>query len=469
MKKIKSILAVLLGFSVAFSAVSHQKMDEEVLVAKLRDKALKSTLGYDILESLTTEVGPRMAGTIQDEMAVKWGVAKFKSLGFDKVWTEPVEYDTWIRGNENAEITAPYPHPLKVTALGFSVGTPKAGIEAEVIHFNSIEDLITAPDGIAKDKIVFISKKMERFRNGKGYGAAVKARSSGAVEAAKKGAVAVVIRSIGTDSHRVPHTGMMRYKEGVNKVPAAALSNPDADLLVRMFKRKKVIKMKLKLGAHAGPKYTSQNVIGEMTGTTYPEQKIVIGGHLDSWDLGTGAVDDGAGVALTMAAAKIIGDSAQRPKRTIRVVLWANEEQGLIGAKAYAKAHKKDLKNHITGAESDFGAGKIYAFSSNVAEENLATVEKMKALMKPLGIDYQNNEAGPGPDLIPMYQLGMSVFRLSQDGTDYFDLHHTGDDTLDKVDPESLAQNVAAYVVFAYIAANSDKTIKRGTPIKKAD
>jgi carboxypeptidase Q len=469
MRKITSILTILLSFSVAFSAESHQEMNEEDLVAELRDKALNSTLGYEILESLTTEVGPRMAGTIQDELAVKWAVAKFTSLGFDKVRIEPVEYDTWIRGEESAEITAPFPQALKITALGLSIGTPAGGIEAEVIHFKSIEDLIAAPADIAKGKIVFISRKMERHINGQGYGAAVRGRSSGAVEGAKKGAVAVVIRSIGTDSHRLPHTGMMRYKEGVNKVPAAALSNPDADLLVRMFKRNKTIKMKLKLGAHDGPKYTSQNVIGEMTGTTYPEQKIVIGGHLDSWDLGTGAVDDGAGVALTMAAAKIIGDSVQRPKRTIRVVLWANEEQGLIGAKAYAKANAHDLDNHITGAESDFGAGKIYAFSSNVAQENLATVDKMKGLMKPLGIEYQNNNAGPGPDLIPMYQLGMSVFRLSQDGTDYFDLHHTGDDTLDKVDPKSLAQNVAAYVVFAYIAANSDKTIKRGTPLKQVN
>ena len=462
----KSLFIALLGSSISLAAMSHGQTNDEKHIAALRDKALNSNLAYDILESLTTEVGPRMAGTIQDELAVKWGVAKFKELGFDKVWTEPVEYDTWVRGSESAEITSPYPQPLKVTALGFSVGTPASGIQAEVIHFKTIEDLMAAPEGIAKGKIVFISRRMERFRNGKGYGPAVKARGAGAVEASKKGALAVVIRSIGTDSHRVPHTGMMRYKDGINKIPAAALSNPDADLLERMLARKKPVSLKLSLGAHNGPKYTSQNVIGEMTGTTYPEQKIVIGGHLDSWDLGTGAVDDGAGVALTMAAAKFIGDSKMRPKRTIRVVLWANEEQGLVGARAYAKAHQADLANHITGAESDFGAGRIYAFSSNVTEKNMPTVEKMKRLMKPLGIEYENNKAGPGPDLIPMYQLGMSVFRLSQDGTDYFDLHHTGDDTLDKVDPKALAQNVAAYIVFAYVAADSKETITRGTPVK---
>ncbi len=462
MQSLKLIVSLLIGSLFCWNVFGHAQFNEEEHVSLLREQALQSNLAFEILESLTTEVGPRMAGTKQDALAVEWAVAKMKALGFDKVWTEPVDYATWIRGEESAEVVAPFLQPLKITALGFSVGTSEEGIEAEVIQFNSIEDLIAAPKDSAKGKIVFISRKMERFRNGQGYGPAVKARSSGAVEAAKKGALAVIIRSIGTDSHRLPHTGMMRYTDDVNKIPAAALSNPDADLLERIFSRDKTVKIELKLGAHDGPKYTSQNVIGEMTGTKFPEQVVVIGGHLDSWDLGTGAVDDGAGVALTMAAAKIIGDSSQRPKRTIRVVLFANEEQGLIGAKAYAKRHADDLSNHMTGAESDFGAGRIYQFSSNVSEDNLPMVATMKRLMKPLGIEYLNNQARPGPDLIPLHQSGMSVFNLAQDGTDYFDLHHTADDTLDKVDPQALAQNVAAYVVFAYVAANSEKTIKIG-------
>ncbi len=440
---------------------SESNVDELKVVANLRDKALQSDLPFNILESLTTEVGARMAGTPQDALAVKWGVEKFKALGFDKVWTEPVEFPTWIRAEESAQIIAPFKHELKISALGMSVSTPKEGIEAEVIHFKSIEDLIRSPENSAKGKIVFISRKMERFRDGKGYGPAVRGRKDGAVEAAKKGALAVVIRSIGTDTHRLPHTGLMQYQDDVNKIPAAALSNPDADQLVRVFQRQLPVMMKLQINSGPGPVYTSQNVIGEMTGSVYPDEKVIIGGHLDSWDLGTGAVDDGAGVAITMAAAKIIGDSPYRPKRTVRVVLWANEEQGLLGAVAYAKKHQNDLKNHVTGAESDFGAGKIYAFASNVAPDNLPTVEKMAKLMAPLGIEYLNNQAGPGPDLIPMYHLGMSVFSLRQDGTDYFDLHHTGDDTLDKVKPENLAQNTAAYVVFAYIAANSEQKISR--------
>jgi carboxypeptidase Q len=459
-----SILAVSLAGCAKVESenvASDTHPDETAIVAKLRDQALKSPLAYEILESLTTEVGARMAGTPQDALAVEWAVKKFNALGFDKVWTEPVTYDTWVRKAESAEIVSPYVHELKITALGLSEGTPAGGIEAEVIHFNSIEELMASPENSANGKIVFISRKMEKIRDGAGYGPVVKARGDGASEAAKKGAVAIVIRSVGTDSHRLPHTGMMRYQEGVNRIPAAALSNPDADLMERVLSRGMPVTIKLKIDSHAGPKYTSYNVIGEMTGHEYPDQVVVIGGHLDSWDLGTGAVDDGAGVALTMAAAKIIGESEQRPKRTIRVVLFANEEQGLLGAEAYAEAHKDELDQHVTGAESDFGAGRIYAFSSLVAEEHLPTVKRMAKLMKPLGIEYANNEAGPGPDLIPMHRLGMSVFRLSQDGTDYFDLHHTADDTLDKVDPQSLAQNTAAYVVFTYMAANSDEKLSR--------
>ena len=453
------LLSLCFSSSAAYAA---SKPSESQIVAELRDIAMANTLAYDILESLTTEVGARMAGTPQDAMAVEWGVNKFKELGFDKVWIEPVTFKTWIRKAESAKLVAPYPHDIHITALGFSVPTPGDGIEAEIAYFETLQDLIDSPAESAKGKIVFINHKMEKFRDGRGYGPVVKARGQGAVEAAKKGAVAIVIRSVGTDSHRLPHTGMMRYKEGVAKIPAAAMSNPDADLLARVLSRKKPVKMQLQINSHDGPEYTSHNVIGEMTGSEYPDEKVVIGGHLDSWDLGTGAVDDGAGVAITMAAAKIIGDGKHRPKRTVRVVLFANEEQGLVGARAYAAKHKDDLANHVTGAESDFGAGKIYAFASRVADDNLPVVKKMAALMKPLGIDYVDNKAGPGPDLIPMYQLGMSVFSLRQDGTDYFDLHHTADDTLDKVVPENLSQNTAAYIVFAYIAANSEQKISRG-------
>jgi carboxypeptidase Q len=437
------------------------KDNEIKQIEALRDKALTSQLAYRILESLTTEVGARMAGSPQDTMAVKWAEKKFKALGFDKVWKEPVTYKTWKRGVETAEVISPFPQKLHITALGGSVGTPKQGLLGEVIQFSDLDALKAASKKLVSGKIVFISNRMQRFKDGRGYGPAVAARSQGAIEGSKKGAIAVIIRSVGTDSHRVPHTGMMTYQEDVTKIPAAALSNPDADQLERIFQRGHKLSIKLNIGAHPDAEFLSHNVIGEITGTSRSDEVVVIGGHLDSWDLGTGAVDDGAGVALTMAAATLIKQSKIKLKRTIRVILWANEEQGLLGAKAYAANHIKDIKQHIIGAESDFGAGRIYQFSTLFKQQDKPFIEQLKAVFRPLGIKYHNNQAGPGPDLIPLYKNGMSVFRLAQDGNDYFDLHHTADDTLDKVDPAALAQNVAAYTVFSLMMAQYEGKLER--------
>lgn len=455
-----ALTALVLGVAMMpnlLEAKTPSISQEDIKIAEqLRDEALKSSKGYDIVESLTTEVGPRMAGTPGDAASVKWAEAKLKELGFDKIWKEPVTFPTWKRGVEKAEVTAPYPQPLVITALGFSVGTPKDGLTAEIKAYESLQALKDAPENDAKGKIVFIKYRMKRARDGSGYGPAVSARGSGASEAAKKGAVGILIRSVGTQSHRMAHTGMMRYSKDVNKIPAAALSSPDADLLENMLRRGKPVSVKMTISANRGNEYTSYNVIGELTGSERPEEYVIIGGHLDSWDLGTGALDDGAGVAITTAAAELIARLPKRPKRSIRVILWANEEQGLIGARAYAHAHRNELSNIITGAESDFGAGKIWRIDSRVKPEALAVAKQIAKVMEPLGIKYGNNRAGGGPDLIPLRQLGVSVFSLRQDGTDYFDYHHTPDDTLDKVDKEALDQNTAAYVVFAYLAAQVD-------------
>lgn len=455
--KLKYVSTLVVSCFIAVSAVAKvsPSFDDKDLkvAAKLRDAALNSSLDYDIVESLTTEVGPRMAGTPGDAAAVKWGVAKLEELGFDKVWTEPVTFPTWKRGIETAEVLSPYPQPLVITALGFSVATPEQGLSAEIIQFDDLEALKAAPANAAKGKIVFIKNRMERARDGSGYGPAVAARGQGASEAAKKGAVGILIRSIGTDSHRMAHTGVMRYEDGITKIPAAALSVPDADLLENMIRRGKPVTVKMTIGAKNGEEYTSHNVIGEITGSEKPEEYVIIGAHLDSWDLGTGALDDGAGIGITVAAAKLILDLPERPKRSIRVIMFANEEQGLIGGKAYAEAHKDDIKNIITAAESDFGAGKIWRIDSKVKPEAIPAVKQMADVMAPLGISYGNNNAGGGPDLIPLRGKGISVFSLRQDGTDYFDYHHTPNDTLDKVDPESLKQNTAAYVIFAYLSA----------------
>ncbi|AOE50390.1 M28 family peptidase [Kangiella sediminilitoris] len=451
-----SVIALSGNYSALADDVPSISEDALKVAAELRDEALKSSKGYDIVESLTTEVGPRMAGTPGDAAAVKWGVAKLEELGFDKVWTEPVTFPTWKRGIETAEVVAPYPQPLVITALGFSVGTPEDGLTAELVEFDDLAALEASEEDSAKGKIVFIKNRMKRAKDGSGYGPAVSARTRGASEAAKKGAVGILIRSIGTDSDRMAHTGVMNYEEGIKKIPAAALSAPDADLLENMLRRGKPVIVKMTIGAKQGKEYTSHNVIGEITGSEKPEEYVIIGGHLDSWDLGTGAIDDGAGIAITTAAAELIGRLPERPKRSIRVIMFANEEQGLLGGKAYAKAHKDKLDNIITAAESDFGADRIWRIDSKVKKEALPVVMEIANLLKPLGIEYGNNKAGGGPDLIPLRQLGISVFSLRQDGMDYFDYHHTPNDTLDKIDPEALDQNTAAYVVLAYIAAQME-------------
>jgi len=449
------MIAICLIAGFALPCLAQELLTQAALdtAAKLRQQALTGHGGYEVVESLTVEVGARRAGTPADRAAVAWAEAKLNELEFDRVWKEEVTFPYWIRGEALAEVVSPFPQSLSIIALGNSVGTPDEGIEAEVLEVAAYEDLANLDPARAAGKIVFINKRMERHKTGSGYGAAVVARSSGASAAARLGAVGLVIRSIGTDSHRFPHTGVMRYEEDVRKIPAAALSNPDADQLGAMIARGKPVRLRLFLSSRDGGMATSYNVIGEIRGREKPEEVVVIGAHLDSWDQGTGAIDDGAGVGIVVGAAKLIANLSQRPRRTVRVVLFANEESGLFGGRAYAQAHANDLANHIIGAESDFGAGRIWQVSSLVAENALPAFAEIGKALAPLGIAMGDNMAGGGPDLSPIRALGMPVATLQQDGTDYFDYHHTADDTLDKIDPQALAQNVAAYAVFAYLAA----------------
>jgi len=447
-------LLPLLTLGLTFSVASFADIDHNHIKAAetLRDDALKNNVAWSVVEDLTTEVGARMPGTPADEKAVQWMKQRFEDLGFDKVYLEPVSYGWWVRGEESASVVTPFPQDLHITALGGSEGTDGV-MEGEIVGFATLDDLKAAPDAAVKGKIVYIGQKMEKTINGAGYGPVVAQRSSGAKVAGAKGAAAVVIRSVGTDSDRFPHTGMMRYEENGVKIPAAALSNPDADQIERLLTRGPVT---ISLAIDAGFKgtYKSHNVIAEVTGSTKPEEIVVIGGHLDSWDLGTGAIDDGAGVAITTAAAHLLLDKDLRPGRTVRVVAFANEEQGLIGAYHYADAHKDNLANHFIGSESDFGAGRVYRFDTNVDEKYLADFEKIYQVIAPLGIERGHNEGGGGPDMIPMHALGMPVMRLNQDGTDYFDYHHTANDTLDKIDPEALSQNVAAWAAVVYLSSH---------------
>jgi Zn-dependent M28 family amino/carboxypeptidase len=359
----------------------------------------------------------------------------------------------WERKFEQAQIIAPYPQNLVLTALGGSISTPPDGVTGEVVSFPTLQDLKDAPLKGLEGKIVFVDEYMTRTQGGSGYGIAVRKRSGAANEAGKRGAIAALIRSVGTDHHRFAHTGQMTYEDDVKKVPVAALSAPDADQLQRAL-LKGTVEVNVVLDVISHGEAISGNVIAEIPGET--DEIVLIGGHLDSWDLGTGAIDDGAGIGITVGAAKLILDLNKTPRRTIRIVMFGSEEVGLIGAKAYAKKYKDRLDKHIVGAESDFGAGRIWKFDTNFAQEKLFLAEAMHKVLEPLGIGRGDNNASGGPDIGPLRELGVPAVTLKQNGWDYFDYHHTADDTLDKIDKSDIAQNVAAYAAFVWMAANID-------------
>ncbi len=416
-------------------------------------------LAYQLVEELTTEVGPRLVGTPADAKAVEWATKRLKSLGFDKVWTEEFTTPFWQRGQARLEIVAPFPQSLVLAALGGSVSTPEQGIDASVVMFNSLEELMAADRSKVVGKIVFINKVMTKDRQGSQYGKVVGGRSKGAVEAAKLGAKAIIIRSVGTSNNRFAHTGKMTYEEGVAKIPAAAISVPDAQQLARILAKAPDAKIKLNLQTSTEDAI-SHNVIAEMTGTERPNEIVLIGAHLDSWDQGTGALDDGAGVGIVMATAVLVKQQA-KPKRTIRVVLYGNEEGGLVGARAYAAKHSQELKNHVFASESDFGAGRIWQFDTGFGNKALSYAAEIQKKLAPLGIQPGNNQAFGGPDVSVLKPLGVPVATLEQDGTDYFDFHHTPNDTLDKIDPKALEQNVQAWVIMTSMVANSDTDFRQ--------
>ena len=449
-----SAVASLLLVSTAFTPLLAAPTLEDV-----RSTALNSDeIAYDIVEGLTTEIGPRQGGTEAEARARAWSVAKLKSLGFYNVRIEEYQMPTWVRGEETAEIVAPFTHKLAVTALGNSGSTGDKGLEAEIVYFPTLEDLRSAPDGSLKGKIAFVSHSMMRTQDGSSYGAFGPARFVGPNIAAKKGAAAIVIRSAGTDYHRNPHTGNTNFDAGVTPIPAGALSIPDAENLERMLKRGKPVVMKLKLTPKNVGMQVSGNVLAEVKGSNPQLPIIVIACHLDSWDLGTGAIDDAAGCGIIAAAAKHLKTLGQ-PKRTVRL-LWAGaEEVGIWGGKDYGSKHAAEP--HALAMESDFGAGKVWAVDFTLPESASEQKAKIIAALAPLGVVPRKTPAGGGADIgaiIAAQKLG--IIDLQQDGTKYFDLHHTPDDTLDKIDKAEMRQNVAAWVSTLAIVANYEGELK---------
>lgn len=429
-------------------------------VAALRDAALKDSLAYEITEGLTTEVGQRLAGTEAEARARDWGVAKLKALGFSNVRIETFDMPVWVRGEERAEIVSPFPQKIVLAALGNSGATPPEGIEAQIAYFPTLADLQAAPDGSLKGKIAFVSHTMKATQDGSSYGYFGVARRQGPNIAAKKGAAAIIIRSIGTDSHRVPHTGSTNFDPGMTRIPAAALSIPDAENLERMLKRDKPLTMKLVLTPRFAGTARSGNVIAEVPGTDPSAGIVLIGGHLDSWDLGTGAIDDASGVAITTAAAKRIM-AAGKPRRTIRVVWFGAEEYGGFGGIAYQKAHAAE--NHAVAGESDFGADRIWRFGVKLAAAAKPVEDRLATALAPLGIGRESGAVHGGTDVTPVIEAGAGTLSLAQDGTRYFDIHHTADDTFDKVDPDQVAQNVAAWTAALAVLANATEALRPGS------
>ena len=412
-------------------------------VAALRDAALNDDIAWDIAEGLTTEVGPRLAGTEAEARAREWSVRKLRALGFSNVRIDSFRMPVWSRdiGSESAHVVSPFPQRLAVTALGNSGATPAGGIEGEVIGFDDVDALAAATDAEVRGKIVFVSHAMPRTQDGSSYGKFGRARREGPSIASRKGALAIVIRSIGTDYHRNPHTGTQSWAEGVAPIPAGALSIPDAEQLQRILKRGRPVRLRLNL-QNSRSEGESGNVIAEVPGRDPSAPPILVGCHLDSWDLGTGAVDDAAGCAIVAAAAKRIME-AGRPLRPIRIVWFGAEEVGLLGGYDYRAKHGK--QPHYALAESDFGAGRIWRIDSNLGDARKAEALALQRALAPLGIVPGDLGKAGGSDIGPMLADGLPGVELQQDGTYYFDLHHTPDDTLDKVDKSDLRQNVAAW------------------------
>lgn len=430
-------------------------------------QALESDLALRMVESLTTEIGPRLAGTPQEARARDWGIRTFNELGFSNARIEEFPLDLWTRGRsiyEEVSIVSPYPQPLFATSLGGAAPTPQEGLEAEVVYFTSFDDFLVSDEDVT-GKIVYINDRLVASQTGEGYGWANRKRRDAWHLTEDRGGVGVLVRSVGTSTHRFAHTGMMSFPEGRRPdIPVLAISAPDGDQMERIHESGETITVRLKTYAGWRGEVISGNVIAEIPGRENPEEIVVIGGHLDSWDLGTGALDDGAGVAITTAAAALIGDLPVAPRRTIRVVMWGSEEVGLVGARAYAEARIEDgtFDNHVIGSESDFGAREIWKLNSNVGPDAVLVMDAMALEMAHLGIIRGNNEGGGGPDIIPLQAMGMPVAGLSQNGQDYFNYHHTPDDTLDKIDPDELAQNVAAWAMFIYMAAELDVDFRAG-------
>lgn len=416
--------------------------------------ALADSAAWLRLAELTDRFGHRLSGSASLEAALDWMMAEMRRDGLDSVRGEPVMVPRWVRGEESAELLAPRPVRLAMLGLGGSIGTPRGGITADVMVVSSFEEL-TRRAAEARGRIVLFNVP---FTN---YGATVQYRQNGAVAAARAGAVASLIRSVASGTMNNPHTGAMRYDSTVPQIPHAALSVEDAAMIGRMVARGERVRVRLVMNARTLPDAPSRNVVAELRGRERPDEVVVMGGHIDSWDVGTGAMDDAGGVVAAWEALRLLHRLGLRPRRTIRVVGWTNEENGLRGGNAYRDAHLAELDDHILALESDNGVFRPRGVGFSGSDAARAMIREIAALLAPIGADTVT-AGGGGADIGPITRLGVPGMSPSVDGTRYFWYHHSAADTVDKLDPADVARVVALMAVMTYVVADMPERLPRG-------
>jgi carboxypeptidase Q len=415
-------------------------------------ESLSTHFAWDRLAFLGDTFGNRLSGSRALEEAIRWAVAEMKKDDLENVRAEAVKVPHWVRGQESLEIVAPHPSALVMLGLGNSVGTPPLGIEADLLVVRNFTELDAAGER-TRGKIVLFNVPFST------YGETVQYRSSGPSRAAALGAVAALVRSVGPPGLRTPHTGALRYTEGQPQIPAAAISTEDADRLQRMQTRGTAVRLRLKMEAKFLPDADSANVIGEIRGRELPNEVIVVGGHFDSWDVGTGSTDDGGGCVVTWEALRLMKKLNLRPRRTVRVVLFTNEENGLAGGRAYLERYRRQLGNHVLMLESDSGVFRPTGFGFSGSPAARATIQEIASLLHTIDAD-RISGSGDGADIGPSVEAGkIPAMSLEVDGN-YFLIHHTPADTIDKIDPTDMAKASAAIAVIAYVVADRPERLR---------
>jgi carboxypeptidase Q len=437
---------------------------------RLRQAAFGSDYAFKQVAHLANNIGPRLSGSAQAAKSVEYVAGEMEAIGCE-VQLEKVMVPHWVRGIDTAELTqfpgqaAGTRQKIVLCALGGSVATPAEGIEADTICVHDFDELKSLPREKVAGKIVvfnyaFDKRMAAQGRGGEAYGQAVAYRSDGPVAAAKLGAVACLIRSVGGAEYRIAHTGQTNYKDGVSKIPAAAVTAEDTDLITYLVGQG-LTRMHLVLTPQILPDIESANVIADIKGSEHPEQVVIVSGHLDSWDLGTGAIDDGAGVAVAMETAHLIQLLHLRPKRTIRMIAWMNEENGSRGSKQYEKDHAGEFPNHFAVNETDGGAGHPVGLNLKTKPEVKKMFEPVANILQAIGAGTLNLSEHVGADIEPMEKAGVPAFSPMQDSRFYFNYHHTAADTLDKIVPLELQENAAVVAVAAYAFANAEQPLPR--------